>query len=120
MCRPAWMRPLGPSQRIEAPLEQAELVAFWIGEDMPGFLACLTDVGRTCPELQEAFKLSFLLAVGRIDVNVQPRVPRLQLIVAKKDDGRLGTAEAFAGPDLYEVLFTIEQDEVQNVAPEPR
>ena len=114
------MRPLGPSQRIEAPLEQAELVAFGIGEYMPGLLAGLADVGRTRPELEKTFKLSLLIAVSRIDVNVQPRVPRLQLIVAKKDDGRLGAAETFTGPDLNEVLFTIEHDEVQSLAPELR
>lgn len=34
----------GPSEGVETPLEQAELVALWIGEDVPGRLRRLTDV----------------------------------------------------------------------------
>ena len=54
-----WARPScrrGPSEWVEAGLEQAELVAFGIGEDVPGLLAGLADVGRARPELQEAFE----------------------------------------------------------------
>jgi hypothetical protein len=39
------------SERVEAALEQAELVAFWIGEDVPGRLRGLTDVDEFGPLL---------------------------------------------------------------------
>src|SRR5215469_16093186 len=110
-----------PSERVEAGLEQAELIAFRVGKNVPGLLAGLANVGRTRPELQQAFKLGILIAVGGVDVDVQPGLPRLRLVPAAEDDRRLRAAEPFARPDLEAaVLFAIEHDEVQDLAPEPR
>lgn len=87
---------------------------------MPGFVACLADVGRTCTELQQAFELCVLVAVGGVDVDVQPGIPLLRFIPATEDDRRLRTTEPFARPDLQRaVVLAIEYDEVQNLAPEP-
>lgn len=50
--RPTGM-PLGPAAPLEfrQPMpEQAELVAFWVGKDMPRFLARLADVGWACAQ----------------------------------------------------------------------
>src|SRR5271165_5212923 len=109
-----------PSEWVEAGLEQAELVAFGVGEDVPLLLAGLADVGRACPELQEAFEFGVLIAVGGIDVDVQPGLPLLRLVPATEDDRRLRAAEPFARPDLDAVLLAIEHYEVQDLAPERR
>ena len=75
--------------------------------------------GRT--ELQQAFELGSLIAVGGADVDVQPDFPLLRLIPATEDDRRLRTAEPFARPDLHRaVVLAIEHSEVQGLAPEAR
>lgn len=109
------------SERVEAGLEQAELIAFGVGQDMPLLLPRLADVGRAGTELQQAFELGVLIAVGGVDVDVQPGLPLLRLIPATEDDRRLRTTEPFARPDLQRaVVLAIEHDEVQDLAPEPR
>src|ERR1700754_2516746 len=108
------------SKRVDAGLEQAELIAFGVDQDMPRLLPCLTDVGRACTELQKAFELGVLIAVGGVDIDVQPGFPLLRLIPATEDDRRLRTAEPFARPDLQRaVVLAIEHDEDQDLAPEP-
>src|SRR6266516_2837965 len=88
---------------------------------MPLHLPCLSDVGRARTELQKAFELGVLIAVGGVDVDVQPGFPLLRLIPATEDDRRLRTAEPFARPDLHRaVVLAIEHDEVQDLTPEPR
>src|SRR5215211_7491846 len=69
---------------------------------MPLLLPCLADVGRASTELEKAFELGVLIAVGGVDVDVQPGFPLLRLIPATEDDRRLRTAEPFARPDLTE------------------
>src|SRR5215216_4911221 len=88
---------------------------------MPRLLPYLADVGRASTELEKAFELGVLIAVGGVDVDVQPGFPLLRLIPATEDDRRLRTAEPFARPDLHRaVVLAIEHDEVQDLAPEPR
>ena len=41
---------------FQAGLQEAEFVAFGVGQAVPGLLAGLADVGRARPELQEAFE----------------------------------------------------------------
>jgi hypothetical protein len=82
-----------PSKRVEAGLEQAELIALGVGKDMPGLLAGLADVGRARPQLQQALELGDLIAVGGVDVDVQPGLPLLRLVPAAEDDRRLRAAE---------------------------
>ena len=95
----------GPSEWVEAALEQAELVAFWIGEDVPGRLRGLTDVDESGPGGQEALELGVLIAVGGVDVDVQPGMPVRRLVVADEDDRRLRAAEPFARAYLDEDLL---------------
>ena len=47
-------------------------------------------------ELQKPFELGVLIAVGGVDVDVQPGFPLLRLIPATEDDRRLRTTEPFA------------------------
>ena len=68
---------------------------------MPLLLPCLADVGRARTELHKAFELGVLIAVGGVDVDVQPGFPLLRLIPAAEDDRRLRTAEPLARPDLH-------------------
>src|SRR4051812_18322169 len=88
---------------------------------MPLLLPCLADIGRARTELQKPFELGVLIAVGGVDVDVQPGFPLLRLIPATEDDRRLRTTEPFARPDLQRaVVLAVEHDEVQDLAPEPR
>src|SRR5882757_2022499 len=87
---------------------------------MPRLPPCLADVGRARTELQKAFELGVLIAVGGVDVDVQPGFPLLRLVPAAEDDRRLWAAESFARADLQRaVVLAIEHDEVQYLAPEP-
>jgi hypothetical protein len=47
---------------------------------MPLLLPGLADVGRASTELEKAFELGVLIAVGGVDVDVQPGFPLLRLI----------------------------------------
>ena len=72
------------------------------------------------PRGQDALKLGVLIAVGGVDVDVQPCVPGLRLVVADEDDRRLRAAEPFARAYLDEdLLFAIKLYEVADLAPEP-
>ena len=75
-------------------MQEAEFVALGVGQDMPGLLAGLADVGRARPELQEAFEFGVLIAVGGVDVDVQPKLATLGFVRPIEDDGGLRTAEA--------------------------
>ena len=111
----------GPSERVEAGLEQAELVVLWIGEDVPGRVRGLTDVDQFGPGGQEALELGGLIAVGRVDVDVQPRTFVLRLVVVDEEDRRLRAAEPLARADLdVDGAFALELDVVEDLAPEPR
>src|SRR5690606_26428689 len=109
-----------PSERVEAALEQAELVPFGIGEDVPGLLPGLADVDGSGPGGQEAFQFGVLIAVGGVDVEVQPEDPVLRLVGAAEGDRRLRAAEPLARSYLDAVLVAVELYEVQDLAPEPR
>jgi hypothetical protein len=86
-----------------------------------GEVAALTDVDEFGPGGQEALELGVLIAVGRVDVDVQPGMPVLRLVVADEEDRRLRAAEPFARSYLdADPLFAIEFYEVQDLAPEPR
>lgn len=109
------------SEWAESGLEQAERIAFGVGQHMPLLLPCLSDVDRARSELQNAFELGVLIAIGGIDVDVQSGFPRLRLFLVTEDDRWLRTSESCAGPDLHgAVILAIEHNEVQDLASEPR
>jgi hypothetical protein len=86
---------------------------------VPGGVGRLTDVDEPGPGAQEALELAVLIAVGRVDVDVQPGTLLLRLVVANEEDRRLRSAEPLAGADLdVGPLFAVELDEVKDLAPE--
>ena len=109
-----------PSERVEAGLEQAELIALGVGKNVPGLLTGLADVGRARPELQESFELAVLFAVGGVDVDVQSELPGPRVAAGAEDEGGLRAAEAGVGwPDLdASVVFPAEFDVAEDLAPE--
>jgi AraC-like DNA-binding protein len=112
----------GPSRcSAQAASQETENVAFGVGQDVPGLLTGLADVGRARPELQEAFELGVLIAVGGVDVEVQPQADRLGLGDGNEDQSRLQSAEPFFRSDLHHaVVAGLEHDEAQRLAPERR
>ena len=56
-------------------MQEAEFVAFWIGQDAPAFGAGLADVGGPGAESKQPLQLGILVAVGGVDVDVQPELP---------------------------------------------
>jgi hypothetical protein len=53
-------------------VQEAEFVAFWVGQDVPAFGAGLADVGGPGAESEQPLQLGVLVAVGGVDVDVQP------------------------------------------------
>jgi RimJ/RimL family protein N-acetyltransferase len=101
--------------------QQAEFVAFRVGQDLPGLLAGLADVGRARPELQQTFEFGVLIAVGGVDVEVQPHPAHLRLGTGDEVQSRLQSAEPFLRSDLHHTVVSgVEHDEVQHLTPERR
>lgn len=63
--------PAGRSEGGNPAAEQAELVAFGVGQHMPALVAGLADVGGAGASGQQAGQLCVLIAVDRADVQVQ-------------------------------------------------
>src|SRR5262245_18031413 len=79
-------RPLPNSQWVNPAAQQAELVALRVGEHVPADLA-LADVGRRGAEIEQPAQLGVLLAVGGVEIQVQPVLGALRL-------GSLGEVDA--------------------------
>jgi hypothetical protein len=76
---------------------------------------------RARPMLQEAFEFGVLIAVGGVDVEVQPQLARLGLGSGAEDQSRLQPAEPFPWSDRRpRRVLGVEHDEAQHLAPEPR
>lgn len=73
---PAWgFRARSGGGRFYCSAEEAELVAFGVGQDVPGLLAGLAHVGRAGAEGEEALEFLVLVAVDRVDVEVEGAWP---------------------------------------------
>ncbi len=84
-------------------------------------ITALADIGVARTEFQEAFEFGVLVAVGGVDVEMQPRLPGFGLGGGDEDQSRLQSAEPFAWSDLHRaVVVGVEHDEVQYLAPERR
>lgn len=103
----------------QARLPEAEYIAFGVGQDVPGLLSGLAEVGRARPELQEAFEFGVLIAVRGVDVEAQP-LPRLGLDSGAEHQSRLQSSEPFPRPDLHRTFVGVEHAEPQHLAPERR
>src|SRR4028118_1318886 len=67
------------SQRVEPAAQQAERVALGVGEHVPALLAGLPDVRPGGAQVQQPLHLGVLVAIGRVEVQVQPRLARTGL-----------------------------------------
>ena len=78
--------------------QQAELVALGVGEDVPVLLAGLADVGPDGPEIEQALQLGVLVAVGRVDVDVQSQLARGGVGPGPKTSVGAGPPNPASGP----------------------
>src|SRR5215470_9258275 len=116
---------LPPSRRtssewLELAPQEAEFVAFRIGQDVPALGARLADIGGPGAESKQSLQLSVLVAIGGVDVDVQSELPRPRVAAWAEDEGGLRAAEADIGrPDLdASVVLPAEFDVAQDIAPE--
>ena len=101
-------------------MQEAEFVAFWVGQDVPALGAGLTDVGGPGAESEQPLQLGVLVAVGGVDVDMQSELPGPRVAAGAEDEGGLRTAEAGVGrPDLdASVVLPAEFDVAEDLAPE--
>lgn len=64
------------SEGLQAGAQEAELIAFRVGQGVPALGAGLTDVDRPGAEGEQALQLGVLVAVDGVDVDVQAELPR--------------------------------------------
>ena len=86
------------SERVEAALQQAELVALGVGEHVPALVAGLADVGPGGAEAEQPLELGVLVAVGGVDVDVQPELARRRVGDRTEDQGGRGPPKPASGP----------------------
>lgn len=60
---------------LEPGVQEAEFVAFWVGQNVPALGTALADVGGSGAESEQSLQLGVLVAVGGVDVDVQPELP---------------------------------------------
>jgi len=75
-------------------VQEAEFVVFWVDQDVPALGAALADVGGSSAESEQPLQLGVLVAVGGVDVDVQPELPGPRVGTRAEDEGRLQAAEA--------------------------
>src|SRR5438093_7289117 len=115
---------LGPgrtwSEGLEPGVQEAEFVAFWVGQDVPALSAGLADVDGPGAESEQPLQLGALVAVGGVDVDVQSELPGPRVAAGAEDEGGLRAAEAGVGrPDLdASVVLPAEFDVAEDLAPE--
>jgi len=63
------------SEGLQPGVQQAEFVAFWVGQDVPALGTGLAGVGGPGAESEQPLQLGVLVAVGGVDVDVQPELP---------------------------------------------
>ncbi|WP_438873125.1 hypothetical protein [Paractinoplanes toevensis] len=102
-------------------LQEAELVAFRVSENMPWLRAGLADVGYPSTSRQQSLQFLRLVPIGGVDIDVQTQLAGLGLVSAVEDDRGLRAAETNPGrTDLYILAVTLQFDIAQYLAPEPR
>jgi len=101
-------------------VQEAEFVAFRVGQDVPALGAGLADVGGPGAESKQSLQLGVLVPVGGVDVDVQPELPGPRVAAGAEDKGGLRAAEAHAGrSDLdASVVLPAEFDVAEDLAPE--
>jgi hypothetical protein len=106
--------------RWHPPSQQAKLVALRVGQHVPAFVAGLADVGPAGARREQSVEFRLLVAVGGVDVDVQPKPSTLGFVCPVEDDGGLRTAEAsLRRSDLDAAVDAVELDIAEDRAPEP-
>jgi hypothetical protein len=101
--------------------QKAELVTFRIGEHVPSLIAPLPDIGWPGTSSQQPRKLSVLITVSRIDVEVQTKLASLETRTGAQHDRGLHAAES--GPwraNLDAALHPFKLNEPEHLTPERR
>jgi hypothetical protein len=108
------------SAGLESGAQEAELVAFRVGQHVPAFCAGLADVGGPGAEGEQPLQLGVLVAVGGVDVDVQSEFAGARVVARAQDQCRLQAAEAGVGrADLdTAVVLAAEFDVAEDLAPE--
>src|SRR3981081_2625005 len=92
---------------MEPGVQEAEFVAFWVGQDVPALGAGLADVDGPGAESEQPLQLGVLVAVSGVDVDVQSELPGPRVATGAEDEGGLRGTEAGVGrpdPDASVVL----------------
>src|SRR5918995_3645357 len=105
------------SQRVEPRAQQAERVALGVGQHVPALLAGLPDVGARGTQPEQPFQLGVLVAVGRVEVQVQPGLPGRGLGDGGEHQRRGGAAEAGLRADLHRAVLAAEHPVTQDLGP---
>ena len=108
------------SEGLEPGAQEAEFVAFWVGQNVPALAASLADVGGPGAKSEQPLQFGVLVAVEGVDVDVQSEPPRPRLAAWAEDESRLRAAEADVGrPDLdAAVVLAAKFDVTEDTAPE--
>jgi hypothetical protein len=108
------------SEGLEPAAQEAELVAFWVGQNVPALGASLAYVGGPGAESEQPLQFGVLAAVDGVDVDVQSELPGPRIAARAEDEGWLRAAEAGAGrPDLNAaVVLPAKLDVAKDLAPE--
>jgi hypothetical protein len=108
------------SEGLEPGVQEAEFVAFRVGQAVPALGAGLADVGGPGAESEQPLQLRVLVAVGGVDVDVESELPAPRIAARAEDQGGLRAAEADVGrPDLdASVVLPAEFDVAEDLAPE--
>jgi hypothetical protein len=108
------------SEGLEPGVQEAEFVAFRVGQDVPALGSGLADVGGPGAESEQPLQLGVLVAIGGVDVDVQSKLPGPRVAAGAKDEGGLRAAEAGVGrPDLdASIVLPAEFDVAEDLAPE--
>src|ERR1700729_1327971 len=80
------------SAGLESGAQEAELVAFWIGQDVPAFCAGLADVGGPGAEREQSLQLGVLVAVGEQAHGLPPASKQARFT---KPDGSRGRRDRY-------------------------
>jgi hypothetical protein len=108
------------SEGLEPCAQEAEFVAFWVGQNVPTLGAILADVGGPGAESEQPLQFGVLVAVDGVDVDVQSELPGPRIAARAEDEGWLRAAEADVGRSDLDaaVVLPAEFDVAEDLAPE--
>jgi hypothetical protein len=104
------LKPLAP---------EAELIALWVGQNVPLLLAGLSDDGGPGAEGEQPLQLGVLVPVDGVDIDVQGELTGPRIAAGAQDDGRLQATESGVGrPDLDRTILPAKLNVTEDLAPE--